>query len=123
MLAGLYVGYVFYARSHKNRELEQAAEDRKIDNTKKVIDLAGGETLKVLNFYPDPKILQRGGKGRLCYGVANARAVKLDPTVEAIWPSLGRCIDISPTAETTYTLTATDAQGRTATESVVVRVR
>lgn len=123
IIAILYVGWVFFSRSHQNRELEQKAETQQIENTEKTIDLAGGESLKILNFYLNPEVVPRGTKGRLCYGVANAKSVKLDPSFEPIWPSLGRCIEISPTGETTYTLTATDAQGHNATASVVARVR
>ena len=40
-----------------------------------------------------------------------------------MWPSASRCIDITPTKTTNYTLTATDAQGNKKTVSVELKVQ
>lgn len=44
-------------------------------------------------------------KESLCYGVENADAVKLEPAVDRVWPTMSRCFDV-PTRPATYTLTA-----------------
>jgi hypothetical protein len=59
---------------------------------------------------------------QLCYGVANAKSVKLEPQPNPVWPSYARCVRVSPTETTTYTLTITDAAGNTKTQSLQVNV-
>ena len=67
--------------------------------------------------------LKRGQTTQLCYGVVNAKTVKLDPPVEAIKPSSRHCLDIAPKKTTTYTITADDAAGQTKSVSLTVRVQ
>ena len=47
----------------------------------------------------------------MCYGVANAKTVSIDPPVEGVWPSVARCLNVSPRRTTVYTLTASDGAG------------
>ncbi len=122
-VAALYAAWTFYSRWNSNRELRAAAAAQKIEATRKENDLLGGGKLKILSFYADPAVLARGQRGRLCYGVANAKSARIEPAVERIWPSLGRCVDIAPKGETTYTLTAEDAQGNSASQSLNVTMR
>jgi hypothetical protein len=59
----------------------------------------------------------------LCYGVANAQTVKIEPdTGREVWPSVNRCIDLKPKKTTTYTLTAQDAHGNTKTAALTLEV-
>jgi len=82
-----------------------------------------GVQLKILHFYSDIDTISRGGKALLCYGVANAASVRLDPPQEDVWPSLTRCFDVSPARTTRYTLTAESADHQTVSESLEVKVR
>lgn len=84
--------------------------------------LAYGDRLTILQFYGTPRI-SPGASGLLCYGVLNAKAVRLDPPVERVWPALSRCFDVSPAATTRYTLTAEGADGASASRSFEVTVR
>jgi hypothetical protein len=77
---------------------------------------------RILFFYPRDPILPKGEKSVLCYGVAEAKSVRLDPPVEDIKPSLSRCIEIAPKRTTTYTLTAVGQDGRSVTQSASVRI-
>ena len=123
IVALLYVGWTFLSRWNENREIERAAEARKAAANTKIVEMYGSGNLKILNFYASPGIVQRGGSGLLCYGVANASEVRIEPRVEPVKPALSRCIQISPAADTSYTLTAQDAAGHTLTQSVQVLVR
>ncbi|MDQ2901288.1 MAG: hypothetical protein M3Y07_16040 [Acidobacteriota bacterium] len=122
-IAALYAGWTFFSRWNSNRELHDAATAQKIEAVKKENDLLGGGKLKILSFYADPAVFARGRRGRLCYGVANAKTARIEPGIERIWPSLGRCVDVAPKGETTYTLTAEDAEGHAATQSLTVKTR
>ena len=48
----------------------------------------------------------------MCYGVANAKTVTLDPPVASVWPSATRCMQVKITKTTKFTLTAEDANGK-----------
>ncbi len=83
----------------------------------------GGKELAIQNFYASPGTIRRGETVQLCYGVANAKTVKLEPQSNPVWPSYSRCVDVTPTKSITYTLTIADAAGNTKTQSLQVKVR
>ena len=77
----------------------------------------------ILHFYATPGVLEEGEKASLCYGVAKAKLVRLEPAVEPLAPSLNRCIQVSPEQDTRYTLIAEGQDGRTVSESFVIQVQ
>jgi hypothetical protein len=80
------------------------------------------EPVKITAFYARDLIVTEGGSTVLCYGVSDAKSVRLDPPVESITPSLNRCIEVRPKGETLYTLTAAGSDGQTVSQSVTIRV-
>lgn len=82
-----------------------------------------GDSVKILQFYTSTREIEAGGKASLCYGVVNARAVRLDPPVEKVWPAVTRCLDVSPAKSTRYTLTAEGAKQTTVSESIEIAVK
>jgi hypothetical protein len=78
--------------------------------------------VKITAFYARDLIVTEGGSTVLCYGVSDAKSVRLDPPVESITPSLNRCIEVRPKGETLYTLTAVGSGGQTVSQSVTIRV-
>lgn len=127
LLVGLlYVGGVFYMRWQEDREIvRKEAEKKEAERAEaqRAFDSLGGNNFEILNFYVSPVAIRRGESAQLCYGVSYAKSVRLDPPAGNVWPSLNRCVDISPKKTTTYTLTAEDAGGHTKTATVAVPVR
>lgn len=82
-----------------------------------------GSSLKILQFYPNTFEIAEGERAILCYGVANARSVRLEPPVEKIQPRLNRCFWVEPRRTTTYKLVAEGQQGETASETFTIRVK
>jgi hypothetical protein len=80
------------------------------------------DPVKIIAFYPRDLTVTEGDKTLLCYGVSNAKSVSIDPPVEGVSPSLTRCVEIRPKAETRYTLTAVGSDGQTVSQSVTVRI-
>jgi hypothetical protein len=81
------------------------------------------EHVKIVLFYPVQKMIPRGARGRLCYGVENAVKLELDPPVDDVYPAVSRCFEISPAKnqrKTTYTLTAYGKDGSKETKSAEV---
>lgn len=125
-IVALGIACIFYVRWQTNRDIDAraaqkaAAEQRK--NAARSVELMGGSKFDILNFYAAPGALRRGDSFQLCYGVSNAASVKLDPPVGSVWPSLSRCLSVTPKKTTTYTLTAADSAGHTKTASLTVTV-
>lgn len=122
-IAVLYAAWTIVSRRMENRRLEEAAQARRMEAYKRDVQMYGSGQVKILSFYATPAPLVRGSKARLCYGVAYARTVRIEPPVERVWPSLSRCLEIAPKKDTRYTLTAEDAAGHTTTQSLLLQVR
>ena len=58
----------------------------------------------------------------ICYGVENAKSVRLKPEVEKLKPALSRCFDVAPQRSTRYTLTAEGFGARSVTASFEIQV-
>jgi len=124
VLAAIYCGYVFYSRWSENREAVEKAKQQELAVDQKTVDAYGGGKVKIMTFSLSEGMIHRGEKIDLCYGVANAKTVAIDPKPDGeTWPSLNRCVQAEPTKDTTYTLTATDGKGQTETQSLAVKVR
>ena len=85
--------------------------------------LDDGTSLKIEQFYARSGEITDVENTVICYGVRNARAVRIDPPVAKLTPSLTRCIAIEPKHDTTYTLTAEGFDGATATASFDLKVK
>jgi hypothetical protein len=125
-IALLYVGWVFSSRWQENRAIEQKTKDeaaqKQRENDRASVELLGGNEFAIQMFYASPGLIRRGESTRLCYGVANAKTVKLEPQSNPVWPSHSRCVEVAPAKTTTYTLTIADAAGNTKSQTVEVKV-
>lgn len=122
-----YVVLVFLFRYDSNRQIERSnaesqAEQRR-EEDRKEIEILGGSDLAIRALYISPPIIRRGESAEVCYDVANAKTVTLNPPEAEVWPSHSRCFHVTPKRTTTYTLSISDAAGKTATQSVEVTVR
>src|SRR5580700_1999456 len=122
-----YVAYVLVTRYESNRQferrkIEKATEQRREDD-RKAIEQLGGSELSIRGLYLSPESIRRGETAQLCYDVANAKTVSLDPPEAEVWPSHSRCVNLSPKKTTTYTLTIADAAGQKTSQSVELKVR
>jgi hypothetical protein len=117
-----YVGWVFYSRWDDNRRIQAEAAAKKRDEAQRAVDAMGGDRFEILMFYASPGMIHRGESSMLCYGVSNAKTVSIEPKSGAVWPSLSRCLTVSPEKTTTYTLTAQDAAGNLKTQSIQIEL-
>jgi len=123
----LVVLWIFYSRWQENRSIErrtrEEASRKQRKNDRIALQQLGGKELAIQSFYASPGAIHKGESLQLCYGIANAKVVKLEPQPNAVWPSYARCVNVSPPKTTTYTLTISDAAGNTKSQSVQVNVR
>jgi len=127
VIAVLVVGWIFFSRWQENRVIEKRTERERTQKQQEqdriTLEQMGGKELAIQNFYAIPAVVHRGEGVQLCYGVANAKTVRLEPQSNPVWPSYSRCVDVTPTKTTTYMLTIADAAGNTKSQSLEVTVR
>ena len=123
----LYVSYVLYARYESSRQYKQKIQERQAEQRREedrlAVEQLGGSELAIRGLYVSPRTIRAGETAQLCYDVANAKTVTLDPPAGDVWPSHSRCLNISPRKTTTYTLTIKDAAGKTVSQTVDLPVR
>jgi hypothetical protein len=126
LIVALYIGWILFSRHQENRAYEQRAEQaqtkKQREQDQATIEQLGGNDLAIQMFYATPGI-KRGETAQVCYGVANAKTVTLEPQTTKVWPSHNLCVDVKPTKTTTYTLTATGPDGKSLSQQVTVEVR
>jgi hypothetical protein len=118
-----YAGWVLASRRREAREMEKRAKENERAEAARTFEMLGGDRFEILNFYAVPGLIRRGDSAQLCYGVSNAKTVRLEPQTSGVWPSQARCVEVAPKKDTTYTLTAEDGHGNTRTSSLTVQVR
>ena len=124
IIVALVIAGIFYARWQESRDIAEKAAEQQRKNARAVVEGLGGSSFQIMSFYASPGLIHRGDSSELCYAVANAASVAIDPKpAEGIWPSVGRCVSISPKKTTTYTLTAVDAKGQKKTQSLTLEVQ
>jgi hypothetical protein len=126
-IAALIVGWILFSRWYENRGIEKRAKEERTQKQQEqdriALEQLGGKELAIQNFYASPGEIRPGETVQLCYGVANAKSVTLEPQPNPVWPSYSRCVDVTPAKSTIYTLTIADAAGNTRTQSLEVKVR
>lgn len=126
-VAAFLVVWILLSRWLDNRAFERRAREERAhkqrEDDRATLEMMGGKELAIQNFYAMPGAIRRGESTQLCYGVANAKTVKLEPQPNPVWPSYSRCVDVSPSKTTAYTLTIADAAGHSLTQSLTVTVR
>jgi hypothetical protein len=127
VIAILVVAWILFSRWEENRTIENRANAEKnqkqLEQDRTTLQMMGGKELAIQNFYATPGEIRRGQTVQLCYGVANAKTVTLEPQSNPVWPSYSRCVEVTPTKTTVYTLTIADAAGNSKTQSLEVKVR
>jgi hypothetical protein len=122
----LYVSYVLLSRYESSRQYERRTKARQAEqrheDDRLAVEQLGGSDLAIRGLYVSPRSIHPGESAQLCYDVANAKSVTLNPPVGAVWPSHSRCLNVSPRKTTTYALTIEDAAGKTLSETVELAV-
>lgn len=122
VLIAVYFGWVYYDRWSTRQALLQNLEEKNNTRNRPLSKVYGDGSLKIMNFYTTAPTIRPGETAQLCYGVASAEAVRIEPPVEDVWPAISRCVEVSPKTDTTYKLIAEDEDGNTATAETNIRV-
>ena len=79
--------------------------------------------VRILQFCASVGTLTPGDKAQLCYGVENAKSVRIVPTLPGVYPAYIHCLEIVPEHTTHYTLQAVGYDGTVATRSFTLPVQ
>jgi hypothetical protein len=79
--------------------------------------------VKIVQFYARAAEIVDGDRDVICYGVRNARDVRLEPPVENLSPALVRCFWVDPRQDTRYKLLAEGYDGATDEAAFEIKVR
>jgi hypothetical protein len=80
------------------------------------------EGARITQLYTTSAQVARGEKALVCYGVENAKTVWMEPPRQELSAALSRCVEVFPTADTTYKLTAEGPDGKQVTRELKVGV-
>ena len=78
--------------------------------------------MKILRFYATTGSIVPGGKAQLCYGVENAKTVRIAPVIAKLAPASNRCLEIVPAHTTHYTILAEGFDGNIVNRSLTLVV-
>ena len=127
VVVAFVVGWILFSRWLENRAIESRAREKRTQKQQEqdriTLEQLGGKELAIQNFYATAGVIRRGETVQICYGVANAKTLTLEPQSNPVWPSYSRCVDVRPQKNTTYTLTIADASGNTKTQTLEIQVR
>ena len=124
ILVALYVAWILYSRHEEARTAEESAKAQRSAAEKRVNDqIFGSGEVNFITFEASSASVRPGESTELCYGVVNAKSVKIDPPIEQLRPTSRHCMEISPKKTTTYTITADDGAGHSKTLSLTIQVK
>ena len=79
--------------------------------------------VRILRFYATTGSIAAGDTAQLCYGVENAKSVRISPSIATVAPSANRCLEIVPDHTTHYTILAEGFDGHIATRFLTLVVQ
>jgi hypothetical protein len=112
--------WVIGERNAAESRMERARRASRERATQPLDDAKG---VKILQFYTTSGEVIEGKQGIICYGVRNAKSVRIEPPVENLYPSYSRCFWVEPKQDTTYKLIAEGFDGREVSEEFQVKVK
>ena len=83
---------------------------------------AAREEARITQLYTTSAQVARGERALVCYGVENATTVWIEPPRQELSAALSRCVEVFPTADTTYRLTAEGPDRKAVTRELKVTV-
>ncbi len=116
-----YLGFVFTMRYSAMGPRNPMPSDEWMDRQMEFERVYGGTAVRIIQFYSPNGDLMEGDSTLICYGVVNAKSVRIEPPVEGVGVALNRCVKVAPEEATRYTLIVEGNDGSVVSESFVIR--
>lgn len=124
VIAALYVAWTFYSRHEADVKAQQERAAQETEHRQREAQtIFGSGGLSFRTWSADKAEVRPGEIAHICYGIVAATSVKIDPPVEQLKPSYLHCFEVRPKQTTTYTITAQDAAGHSASQQLTIRVK
>jgi hypothetical protein len=121
LIALAYVGWIWFTRRSASQEFDRRLEER---DAAKYKQLAPADTtLRITQFYASKQDATRGESVLVCFGVENARSVRIEPPIEQLLPLPSKCFPFAPQRTTKLTLVAEGDKGGEATALLWIKVK
>ena len=120
-IAAANLGWTWLERHSADLRMERTLQARR--NRRDAVPADSSTRVKITQFYATAAEITDDDHNTICYGVENARTVRLDPPVEKLTPVLVRCFWVEPRQDTTYKLIAEGVDGSQDSASFRIRVR
>src|SRR5271157_3504534 len=120
-IAAANLGWTWLERHSADLRMERTLQARR--NRRDAVQTDSSTRVKITQFYATAAEITDDDHNTICYGVENARTVRLDPPVEKLTPVLVRCFWVEPRHDTTYKLIAEGVDGSQDSASFRIRVR
>ena len=117
-----YLGWVWVARHNADLRMARTLQARN-DPGRGAGHDDSGTAVRITQFYAITGEMTDADRNTICYGVANAKTVRMEPPVENLWPTATRCFWVEPRQDTTYKLIAEGFDGSQTSVSFEVHVR
>jgi hypothetical protein len=114
------LAWVWLARHDSNLRLERRLDARRHTA---LLNSSSASRVKITQFYATSAEITDNDHATICYGVEDARSVRLEPAVATLSPALTRCFWVEPRQDTTYRLTAEGDAGDADQSSFRLRVK
>lgn len=124
VIAALYVAWTFYSRHEANvRAAQELAARQAEQRQEEARQIFGSGGLSFRTWSADKAMVHAGESVNICYGIVDAKTVKIDPPVADLKPSYLHCFPVEPKQTTTYKITAEDGKGHKASEQLTIQVK
>ncbi len=117
-----YLAWVGFSRYNADRQARHEAVESERERYRKLVPQT--TELKITQFYASRQETARGENVLICYGVENARSVRIEPPLDQqLRPLPAKCVPYTPHRTTTFKLVAEGERGGEATALVTVKVK
>ena len=121
-IALAYLGYVFLGRNMPPPE-PGSRRARAVEAYRDFFGIDKATGVRILQYYASAFELREGDHAVICYGVVNAKSVRIEPGYPQLTTSLNRCVEARPDDDTRYTITVIGSDGKTLTQALDIRVQ
>lgn len=121
-IALAHIGWTWFRRHEASSGMERTVAARRSRHGSAALAYSS-TSVRITQFYATAGEITDVEHDTICYGVENAKAVRLAPPVESLSPALTRCFPVEPRQDTPYQLIAEGQDGSQATASFEVHVK
>ncbi len=120
-IVAIRIGFLWMERRNRDDRFKQSILARQNRGSSSGA-YSTGTAVKITQFYASAWSMTDTDHNTICYGVENAKSVRLEPPIANVWPTANRCFWAEARQDTTYKLIAEGLDGTSVSESFTIHV-